>query len=53
MAQRENWGPLTGTQINPQAVSGDMTAADLIDNAFLAYNGRRLREACRLFVEKC
>jgi len=52
MAQRKNRGLLTGTQINPQAVSGDMTAADLIDNAFLAYNGRRLREACRLFVEK-
>ena len=52
MAQRKNPGLLTGTQINPQAVSGDMTAADLIDNAFLAYNGRRLREACRLFVEK-
>jgi deoxyhypusine synthase len=29
-----------------------MTAADLIDHAFLAYNGRRLREACRLFSEK-
>ena len=29
-----------------------MTAAELIDTAFLAYNGRRLREACRLFAEK-
>ncbi len=29
-----------------------MTAADLIDASFLAYNGRRLREACRLFAEK-
>src|SRR5271156_1698207 len=52
MAQRKNPGLLTGTQINPQAVRGDMSVADLIDNAFLAYNGRRLREACRLFTEK-
>src|SRR6266404_4629616 len=43
---------LTGAQINPQPVRGNMTAADLIDSAFLAYNGRKLREACRLFAEK-
>jgi deoxyhypusine synthase len=43
---------LGGQEISPQAVSGGMTAADLIDAAFLAYNGRRLREACRLFAEK-
>jgi deoxyhypusine synthase len=43
---------MTGAQINPEAVRGDMTAADLIDSAFLAYNGRKLREACRLFAEK-
>jgi deoxyhypusine synthase len=41
-----------GMQINPAAVTGEMTAAELIDTAFLAYNGRRLREACRLFAEK-
>jgi len=29
-----------------------MTAADLVDTAFLAYNGRRLRDACRLFADK-
>jgi len=52
MAQRKNRGLLSGTPINPQPVRGDMTAADLIDNAFLAYNGRRLKEACRLFAEK-
>jgi deoxyhypusine synthase len=52
MAQRKNPGLLGGSPINPQAVNGDMTAADLIDNAFLAYNGRRLKEACRLFAEK-
>ncbi len=43
---------LNGAEIAPIAVRGDMTAADLIDTAFMAYNGRRLREACRLFAEK-
>ena len=50
MAQRK--ARIGGAQINPAAVRGDMTAADLVDTAFLAYNGRRLREACRLFAEK-
>ncbi len=53
MAQRRKSGPLLGgQQISPQAVRGDMTAAELVDCAFLAYNGRRLREACRLFAER-
>jgi deoxyhypusine synthase len=43
---------LRGQQIAPRAVSGKVTAAELIDSSFLAYNARRLREACRLFVEK-
>ena len=43
---------LAGAAIEPSPVRGDMTAADLIDTAFMAYNGRRLREACRLFAEK-
>ncbi|MGO9264900.1 MAG: homospermidine biosynthesis protein [Candidatus Binataceae bacterium] len=43
---------LAGAAIEPHPVRGDMTAADLIDTAFMAYNGRRLREACRLFAEK-
>jgi deoxyhypusine synthase len=43
---------LRGASIAPPQVRGDMTAADLIDHAFLAYNGRRLHDACRLFVEK-
>ena len=43
---------LRGTAIAPPPVRGDMTAAELIDHAFLAYNGRRLRDACRLFAEK-
>jgi deoxyhypusine synthase len=43
---------VAGAPINPAAVTGRMSAADLVDTAFLAYNGRRLRDACRLFAEK-
>jgi deoxyhypusine synthase len=52
MAQKSGLQKLAGPRINPAPVRGDMTAADLIDSAFLAYNGRRLNEACRLFAEK-
>ena len=52
MAKKGKSGGLSGAQINPKAVTGKMTAADLVDTAFLAYNGRRLRDACRLFAEK-
>jgi deoxyhypusine synthase len=53
MAQRKaKSARISGAPIDPQPVRGDMTAAELIDTAFLAYNGRRLREACRLFAEK-
>ena len=53
MAQKKQRSPyLKGASIEPEAVRGDMTAADVIDTAFMAYNGRRLREACRLFAEK-
>jgi deoxyhypusine synthase len=43
---------LRGQRIDPRPITGAETAADLIDNAFLAYNGGRLREACRLFAER-
>ncbi|MEO8139273.1 MAG: deoxyhypusine synthase, partial [Gemmatimonadota bacterium] len=43
---------LRGKRINPTAITGKETAADLIDNAFLAYNAGRLREGCKLFTEK-
>ena len=43
---------LRGPRIEPKAIDGSETAADLIDNAFLAYNGARLREACGLFTKK-
>lgn len=41
---------LRGTRIAPTAITGRETVADLIDNAFLAYNAGRLREACHLFT---
>ncbi|KPK82177.1 MAG: deoxyhypusine synthase [Gemmatimonas sp. SM23_52] len=43
---------LSGPLIDPQPLDGSEGVADLIDRAFLAYNAGRLREACRLFVEK-
>src|SRR5262245_5304168 len=41
---------LSGPRISPQAITGKETAADLIDQAFLAYNGARLREAATLLT---
>jgi deoxyhypusine synthase len=43
---------LRGDRIEPRPITGGETAADLIDNAFLAYNAARLREACGLFTKK-
>jgi deoxyhypusine synthase len=43
---------LKGTSISPAPVTGEMSVADLVDTAFLAYNAARLREGCQLFVEK-
>jgi deoxyhypusine synthase len=43
---------LQGRRIDPRPITGAETVVDLIDNAFLAYNAARLREACRLFTEK-
>src|SRR6478752_10023068 len=36
----------------PEAITPGISAADLIDTAFKAYNGARLAEACRLFTRK-
>ena len=43
---------LRGQRIDPKAVTGRETSADLIDNAFLAYNAGRLREGCALFTQR-
>jgi len=45
-------GFLRGPRIDPQGVSGKETVAELVDNAFLAYNAGRLREACRLYSDR-
>jgi len=46
-------GPyLRGQRIDPKAINGQELVADLVDNAFLAYNAGRLREACHLFTRR-
>ncbi|MGH7658042.1 MAG: homospermidine biosynthesis protein [Gemmatimonadales bacterium] len=45
-------GYLRGRRITPDGITGSESAADLIDNAFLAFNGGRLREACHLFTRR-
>src|SRR4051812_35889273 len=39
-------------RLNPFGIGKNISAADLIDHAFLAYNGGRLREAAKLLTEK-
>jgi deoxyhypusine synthase len=43
---------LSGPRIDPKAITGKETAADLLDQAFLAYNAARLREASQLLVQR-
>src|SRR5947209_2578515 len=43
---------LAYSRLNPPGVRKDISAADLIDEAFLAYNGGRLREAAQLLTGK-
>jgi deoxyhypusine synthase len=43
---------LRGRRIDPVPISSTQSVADLIDEAFLAYNAARLREACQLFTKK-
>src|SRR5437763_8715771 len=43
---------LQGRRIDPQPIRPETTLADLVDDAFLAYNAARLREACQLFTQK-
>src|SRR3954451_17871875 len=43
---------LSGRRIDPRAIAGGETVADLVDETFLAYNAARLREACQLFTQK-
>jgi len=43
---------LRGKRIDPAPIEKNIAVADLIDEAFLAYNAARLREACHLFTQK-
>ena len=43
---------LRGQRIEPRAITGQETMAELVDNAFLAYNAGRLREGCQLLVRR-
>ncbi len=43
---------LRGARIDPRGITGLETVAELVDNAFLAYNAGRLAEGCRLFTER-
>ncbi len=43
---------LRGQRIDPKAITGQETVAELIENAFLAFNAGRLREGCQLFTER-
>ena len=43
---------LSGPRIEPPAITGRESVAELIDQAFLAYNAARLREGARLLTER-
>jgi deoxyhypusine synthase len=43
---------LRGRKINPAPITSTTTLSSLVDDAFLAYNAARLREACHLFTRK-
>lgn len=50
MKRRPHW--LSGPKIAPPALRAGTSVRALVDTTLLAYNGARLREACRLFTEK-
>src|SRR3989442_12390924 len=43
---------LQGRRIDPAPLTSKTTLVDLVDEAFLAYNAARLREACQLYTQK-
>jgi deoxyhypusine synthase len=43
---------LSGQRIDPPPITGKETAAELVEQAFLAYNAARLREAAHLLAER-
>jgi len=43
---------MSGKRVLPRNLTGKQKLEDIVDDAFLAYNSGRLREACQLFTEK-
>jgi deoxyhypusine synthase len=43
---------LRGQRIDPKGLTGRESIAELVDNAFLAYNAGRLKEGCVLFTQR-
>ena len=43
---------MSGKRILPKNITGREKLADLVDEAFLAYNGARLKESCQLFTQR-
>ncbi len=43
---------LKGRRIDPAPITPTTSITELVDEAFLAYNAARLREACQLFTKK-
>jgi deoxyhypusine synthase len=40
------------SRLNPEPIRGNETAAQLVEQTFLAYNAGRLREGCELFTQQ-
>ena len=51
-AARQSHRFLGGQRIDPPAITGRETAAELIEQSFLAYNAARLREGARLLTQR-
>ena len=43
---------LSGARIAPRRIAGGLSARELVDGTFLAYNAARLKEGCQLFTER-
>ena len=43
---------IPGKRIAPKKIDANISLTDLIDQAFLSYNGGRLREGCQLFADR-
>jgi deoxyhypusine synthase len=51
-ANKEFLHSISRLRIDPPAVRSNVSAADLLDQAFLSYNAGRMREGCQLFAQR-